>query len=374
MEYRKWKKIPIETSLLGFGSMRLKTVNGKIDEELGFKLVDQAYNNGINYFDMAMPYIDGQNESFMGRALKRYKRDTFYIATKLSLWMFNTKEEIEQVIDKQLKNLQTDYIDCYIMHALNKEKFEKIKRLGVMDIVESWRKQGKIKYIGFSFHDEYDVYKEILDFYDWDFCQLQLNYMDQDSQQGIKGYHDAFNKGIPVIVMEPVKGGDLANFNDKVSSIFYDYNKHASLSSWAFRWVGSLEGVKLILSGMNTTEQLKDNLNTFNNFKSLNNKEHDLISKVRAELKNIVEVGCTRCEYCLPCPYGVNIPGNFKIFNSYAMYKNEGSAKFQFKELKDNKADASICVSCGECLSKCPQSIQIPTQLARMLEELRFLK
>ncbi|MGI6710221.1 MAG: aldo/keto reductase [Bacilli bacterium] len=374
MEYRKWKKIPVETSLLGFGSMRLKTVNDKIDEELALKLVDYAYNNGVNYFDMAMPYLDGQNESFMGRALKRYKRDTFYIATKLSLWMFETKEEIEQVIDRQLENLQTSYIDCYLLHALNKEKFEKIKRLGVMDIVRKWKKEGKIKYIGFSFHDEYDIYKEILNFYDWDFCQLQLNYMDQDTQQGIKGYYDALNKGIPVIVMEPVKGGDLAKFNDKVSSIFYDYNKQASLSSWAFRWVGSLVGVKLILSGMNTLEQLKDNLKTFDNFKPLNEEEQVLVSKVKEELKKIVEVGCTRCEYCLPCPYGVNIPRNFKIFNNYAMYKNENSALFNFKELKKEKADASICVACGECISKCPQKINIPEELSRMLTEMRFLK
>lgn len=374
MEYRKWGKTNLKTSLLGFGSMRLKTINGKIDEALALDIIDKAYKGGINYFDMAMPYIEGQNESFMGRALKKYKRDTLYMATKLSLWMFDTREEIEQVIDKQLEALQTPYIDCYLMHALNKEKFEKIKSLNVMEIVEKWRAEGKIKYIGFSFHDDYDTYKEILDFYDWDFCQLQLNYIDQDTQQGIKGYHDAVEKNIPVIVMEPVKGGDLANFNESVASKFYDYDKDKSLSSWAFRWVGSLGGVKLILSGMNTMEQLDDNLNTFNKFVPLNKKEEEIISEVCCDLKKIIEVGCTKCEYCLPCPYGVNIPGNFSIFNEYAMYKNEGGAKFNFKMLKEKKASAEFCVSCGECLSKCPQTIDIPTQLKRMRDELRFLK
>lgn len=374
MEYRKWYDKKITTSLLGFGAMRFTTdKNGDIEKEKADALIKKAYDNGVNYFDTAMPYTDGKNEAFVGMSLKRFPRESFYLATKLSLGYLKTKEEVMNAIDQQLKTLQTDYIDFYLLHALNKDKLDTIKEWGIIDLLEKWKKEGKIRNIGFSFHDDYKTFKKILNMYPWDFCQIQLNYMDTEFQQGIKGYFDCEEKKIPVIIMEPVKGGKLANFNNEVSKVFTDYNSEVSLSSWALRYVGSLPGVKTILSGMNEMYQVEDNLKTFSNFIPLSPKEHSLVMSVKKKLKEVIEVDCTKCRYCLPCPYGVDIPGNFSIFNDFAMYKNENSVKWPFSNLLRNKADYSSCVECGECLPKCPQNINIPEELKRMQKEMKFL-
>ncbi|MFA7009642.1 MAG: aldo/keto reductase [Bacilli bacterium] len=374
MQYRKWYNKDITTSTLGFGAMRLKVINDEIDEDKGLALIDEAYKSGINYFDTAVPYTDGKNETFVGKALKRYPRDSFYLATKLTIRLYKTKEELEKVIDSQLQNLQTDYIDFYLMHALNKNTFQTIKEWKIMEIVEEWKKAGKIRHIGFSFHDDYETFKEIVDYYDWDFCQIQLNYMDDEIQQGIKGYHDLVKRQIPVVIMEPVKGGKLASFNEDVAQKFKEYAPQASLSSWAMRWVASLDGVKVILSGMNEMEQLEDNLKTFSDFKKLNVTEQKLIEQVKESLKKITEVGCTNCQYCMPCTVGVNIPGNFRIFNDYAMYRSEGDAKWHYHDFINKKANASLCIECGKCVPQCPQGIDIPNELKRMLTILPFLE
>lgn len=374
MEYRKWYEEEINTSLLGFGAMRLATIDGEIDKELGFKLFDEAYKNGVNYFDTAYPYTNKKNETFVGEALKRYPRDSFYLATKLSLFCFNTKEEAYASLENQLKTLQTDYVDFYLMHALDKKKFELIKEWKIMDKMLEYKKQGKIRHIGFSFHDSYEVFKEILDYFDWEFCQIQLNYMDQDIQQGLKGYYDLRERKIPVVIMEPVKGGKLANFNEKVAQYFKDYDETKSLASWALRWVGSLDGVKVILSGMNSMDQVKDNLETFNNFKPLNKEEMGLVEKVRTELKKVTKVGCTACKYCLPCPQGVNIPALFSIYNDYTMYKNKDNSEWIYSGLKNSNSTGLNCIGCGLCETKCPQGIKIPEVISEFYKDLSFLK
>ena len=374
MLYRDWYDKGIRTSLLGYGAMRLKTVDGEIDEKLGFELFDKAYKSGVNYFDTAFPYTDGKNEAFVGKALKRYPRDSFYLATKLSLFCFKTKEEVFASLDNQLKILQTDYVDFYLMHALDKHKFNQIKEWKVMDKMLEYKKQGKIKHIGFSFHDDYDTFKEILDYFPWEFCQIQLNYMDQSIQQGLKGYYDLVERKIPVVIMEPVKGGKLANFNKQVSHYFTDYAPDKSLASWALRWVGSLEGVKVILSGMNSMDQVDDNLKTFNNFEPLNKEEQELVEKVRVDLSKIIKVGCTSCKYCMPCPQGVNIPGLFNIYNSYAMYQDKGDVNWRHGMLKQNNESGLNCVQCGLCATKCPQGIDIPEKIAEFYKEFDFLK
>lgn len=373
MEKRRWYDKNIETSLLGFGAMRLTTIDGEIDEEKGFKLFDMAFENGVNYFDTAYPYTNRKNETFVGKALKRYPRDKFYLATKLSLNSFETKEEAMNSVDMQLKALQMDYIDFYLVHALSKTTFQKFKDWDMMKQVLKWKEEGKIRHIGFSFHDDYDTFKEILDYYDWEFVQIQLNYMDTDIQQGIKGYYDLLERKIPVVVMEPVKGGKLADFNKDVAADFKKYSND-SLAKWALRWVGSLEGVKVILSGMNEEEQVIDNLNTFKNFKPLNEEEQKLVTSVAEKLRKITKVGCTNCKYCLPCPNGVDIPRNFSIYNDYYMYNNKNSVMWPYSNLKKNNAFADMCVGCGLCSTKCPQGIDIPTELANMMKDMDFLK
>ena len=373
MEKRRWYDKNIETSLLGFGAMRLTTVNGEIDEEKGFKLFDMAFENGVNYFYTAYPYTNRKNETFVGKALKRYPRDKFFLATKFSLNSFDSKEAAMGSLDMQLKALQMDYVDFYLIHALNKNTFQKFKDWDLMKQVLKWKEEGKIRHIGFSFHDDYETFKEILNYYDWEFVQIQLNYMDTNIQQGIQGYYDLLERKIPVVVMEPVKGGKLADFNKDVAKDFKDYNDD-SLAKWALRWVGSLEGVKVILSGMNEESQVIDNLNTFKNFKPLNPEELKLVENVAEKLKKVTKVGCTNCKYCLPCPQGVNIPRNFSIYNDYYMYNNKNSAMWPFSSLKEAKATPDMCVECGLCVSKCPQGIDIPTELKNMMKDMEFLK
>lgn len=374
MEIRKWYDRDIETSLMGFGAMRLKTnENGEIDEELGFALFDKAYKNGVNYFDTAYPYTDKKNETFVGKALKRYPRESFYLATKLSLGMFKTREEALGSLDYQLKCLQTTYVDNYLLHALNKNSIQKIKDWDLINVLKQYKKEGKIHNIGFSFHDDYETFIEILNMYDWDFVQIQLNYMDTEIQQGIKGYYELKKRKIPVVIMEPCKGGKLASFNPSVSKYFLDFDNTKSIASWAYRWVGSLDGVKVILSGMNAMDQLDDNLKTFNNFVPLNEEEQALIQKVSTELRKITKVGCTACKYCMPCPKGVDIPQTFSIYNQYAMYLDKGGSKWVYSMLEDRNATAKNCVKCRLCVSKCPQGIDIPTEFDNFYKDLDFL-
>ena len=374
MEKRKWQKNNVETSLLGFGAMRLKTIDGQIDEEKGFALFDKAYYSGVNYFDTARVYTSGLNEGFVGKALKRYPRESFYLATKCSFMAIQTKEEFEGIIDKQLESLQVDYIDFYLMHALNKDRLKQIKEWDMMKTIVKWKEEGKIRHIGFSFHDDYDTFIEILDYFDWEFCQIQLNYVDQHLQQGIKGYYELEKRGIPAVIMEPVKGGKLAKFCDDVEKVFKDYDEEASIASWALRWVGSLPGVKVILSGMNEMEQVEDNLKTFENFKSLTVEEYEIIERAIETLKSREKVGCTKCEYCMPCPKGVNIPRNFSIYNDYAMYNDKNSLNWSIGELEKAGKGPSACVACGLCVKKCPQGINIPQVLKELKAEIEKKK
>lgn len=372
MNYRKWYGKNINTSLLGFGAMRLKTIDDEIDEEKGFALFDYAYKHGINYFDTAMPYTDGKNEAFVGRALKRYPRESFYLATKLTLRLFENREEVKKLIDKQLEILQTNYIDMYLLHAMNKDRIKTAKEWKIFELLEKWKEEGKIRNIGFSFHDDYDTFKELLDLYDWDFVQIQLNYLDTDFQQGLKGYYDSEKQKIPVVIMEPIKGGKLAGFNKDIENIFKDYSS-SSIASWALRWVGSLPGVKVILSGMNEMEQMIDNLETFNDFKPLEKEEQAIVSKAKAALQDVKAVGCTNCKYCLPCTVNINIPSYFSIYNNYRMYDNKEDAKQSFNRIKQRFAQPYECIECGKCVEDCPQKIEIPEELKRMMEELKFL-
>ena len=373
MDYRKWYDRDIKTSLLGFGCMRFKMKDGKIDGTKAQELIDIAYKNGVNYFDTAVPYLDRQSEEFLGRALKKYDRSSLFIATKLPVAEYKTSEEVEKAIDVHLKKLQTSYIDFYLLHAMSKERLKIVRDLGILDIVKKWKEQGKIRNLGFSFHDDYETFKEILDLYDWDFCQIQFNYIDKGIQQGMQGYQDLVDRKIPIIIMEPLKGGRLAHFNENVEAKFKAYNDD-SIVKWAFRWVASQKGIMTILSGMNEKNQLLENLEIFDNLQTLNSNEERLVEEVAKDLNNLQVVGCTKCQYCMPCPAGVNIPGNFTIINEHEMYKNNPSAIWEYRELEKSNSSSQSCISCEECLSKCPQHIDIPRELVKVTDLIQELK
>ena len=366
MEKRRLEKLNIETSLLGFGCMRFPTTpTGEIDEPVAEKMLDKAISEGVNYIDTAYPYHNGKSETFVGRVLQKYDRGSFYLATKLPVWLVNTLEDVDRLLEEQLKKLQTDYIDFYLLHALNKEHWDKMKEIGCLEHLEKLRAAGKIKYIGFSFHDSYEVFEDIISYRDWDFCQIQLNYMDAEEQAGLKGYELAASKNIPLVIMEPVKGGSLAVFAEDIMAKFHEIDAESSAASFALRWVGSLPGVKVILSGMSSMEQVEDNLNTFRAFKPLSEKEQETISQVTETLRDRVQNGCTGCRYCMPCPAGVDIPGCFSAWNTYHMYQNYNTVAWRWENDLGDKKQAKNCVKCGKCEQVCPQKLSIREDLAR---------
>lgn len=371
MEKRKMEKLGIETSLLGFGCMRFPTdKEGKIDEERAQKMLDEAIANGVNYIDTAYPYHNGESEPFVGKALKKYDRGSFYLATKLPAWLVKSKEDAEKYFNEQLERLQTDYIDFYLLHAMNKERWEAMKQLGVVDYCEKLKAEGKIRYFGFSFHDDYQVFEEILNAREWDFCQIQLNYMDTEEQAGMKGYLLAEKKQVPLVIMEPIKGGSLAAFSEDITAKLKALDKEASTASFAIRWVGSLPGVKVILSGMSSEEQVADNLHTFSEFKPLSAEEKQTIDQVVSLLKSRVQNGCTGCRYCMPCPAGVNIPGCFEVWNTYHMYQNYNVVKWEWENEVGEKAQAKNCIKCGKCEKQCPQKLSIRSDLEKVQRDL----
>ena len=356
----------LEVSLLGFGCMRFPEINGEVNIIETKRMMDYAYSKGVNYFDTAYPYHGGKSETIVRNIIKHYSRETFYLADKLPLWDCENNEDIDRIFHEQLEKCGVDYFDFYLIHAMNKDRLSKLKKLNVLNQLDKYKKEGKIHRIGFSFHDDLDTFKKCVDYYKWDFVQIQLNYMDINHQQGIEGYDILTEKGIPVIVMEPVRGGGLVKFNNSIEKLFIDYNDKDSIASWAFRWAGSLPNVKTILSGMSTMAQVQDNIKTFTDFAPLNLDEQKLIKRVRGEILDLSKVDCTSCNYCMPCPYGVDIPGNFRLYNAYSMYHNKGNIKWAYGNLVNNKTDASVCSECGECIPKCPQQIEIPTSLANM--------
>lgn len=371
MEKRRLDKLGIETSLLGFGCMRFPTLeDGKIDEILAEKMLDQAMAQGVTYYDTAFPYHNGDSEPFVGRVLNKYDRSSYYLATKLPVWMVETREDAEKIFEDQLKRLDKEYVDFYLLHALDKERFEKVKKLGLIEMCEKFRQEGKIWYLGFSFHDDYEVFEEIINSYDWDFCQIQYNYMDTDVQAGDKGYALAEQKGIPMVIMEPVRGGLLAGFSDDIEEMFRETRPDQSIASWALRWVGSHKNVKVILSGMSTPEQVEDNLKTFDHFEVLSEKEQDTVKRVVDTLKGRVQNGCTGCRYCMPCPSGVDIPGSFRIWNDYHIYQIYSFVQNRWEKELSADAKPENCVECGACEEQCPQKISIREHLKRVQAEL----
>lgn len=369
MEYTTLEKLGARVSRLGFGCMRFPTTpEGQIDEPRAAAMLDRAYRAGVNYFDTAFFYHNRTSEKFLGRALKAYPRESFYLATKLPMGIIDSFEQAKEIYEGQFVSLDTDYFDFYLLHALNRERFDFAVETGILGFLIEQQKLGRIRHLGFSFHDDYDAFEHILTYRDWDFCQIQFNYMDVDVQAGMKGYKLAEKLGVPVIVMEPVKGGSLATLSDEVTAPFKRERPEKSVASWAMRWVASLPNCRVILSGMSDEEQVEDNLATFDHPEPLSERELSVVDEVREQIRSRVFIGCTACRYCMPCPFGVDIPRNFRMMNEYAMYGSERRLSGVWEDLGEGRADR--CKQCGKCETACPQELPIRKKLHEIAERM----
>lgn len=376
MQYRKLVKNEGPVSLLGFGCMRLPLVaNGEpneIDVPAAEAMIERAMRAGVNYFDTAYRYIGGNSELFLGRTLKKYPRESFKLATKLPMGMIEDTAAGVRIYHDQLERLQTEYFDFYLLHGINRAGFQKAVDLGLLDYLIQEKIEGRIRHLGFSFHGAYEDFEYILTYRDWDFCQIQLNYMDTQIQAGVRGAQLAYARGIPLVIMEPVKGGSLSNFNPNAAQAMKDAAPNKSLASWAVRWVAEQPSVAVVLSGMSTMEQVEDNIETFEEYQPLSAEECKIIADTAEKIRASVRIGCTGCAYCMPCPFGVNIPRSFAIWNEYGMYNNAGSVKWGLSNLKEGEF-ASACRKCGACEPKCPQGLAIRDGLAAAAAELGAL-
>ena len=369
----------LQVSPLGFGCMRFPVIgndNSMIDEEQAIEMVHHAIDNGINYFDTAYPYhgydfsIGGASEPFLAKALKNGYREKVYIATKLPSWLVESRKDMERFLNEQLERLNTSHIDFYLLHGLDKINWEKLQRFGVLDFLDKAIESGKISYAGFSYHDESELFKEIVDAYDWTFCQIQYNYMDEEYQAGKEGLLYAAEKGLAVVAMEPLRGGTLVNgLPPAARDLMHQVRPGRTSVGWALQWLWKQAGVTMVLSGMSHLDHVKENLQLSNDYaqKQWTEQDEDALKKVIGIIRGKQMVDCTACNYCMPCPEGVNIPRNFALFNDYHMLQDP-AAKLRYQRLLSDEAKASNCIECGLCEPQCPQNIPIRAELKHVDE------
>ncbi len=394
-------------SLLGFGCMRwpmVKDAAGKdvIDQEAVNEMVDYALEHGINYFDTSPAYLQGQSERAAGIALSRHPRSSYYIATKLSNFGDRSREASIRMYEESFKEMQTDYFDYYLLHSIGRggEDFFRKRYVenGMMDFLREEKAKGRIRNLGFSFHGAKEAFDSFMRLYDegefvWDFCQIEMNYVDWKHADGIRNvnadylYAELEKRGIPVVIMEPLLGGRLANVPMGISRQMKMRDPDRSAASWAFRFCGSYPGVLCILSGMTSMDPLLENIKTFSHFEPLNAEELDFMERMAVQMKEYPLVNCTNCKYCMPCPWGIDIPGIFQHYNTSITNGTYAQSKEQkgYKKLRDayltsyDKAiptvrQADHCIGCGECMIHCPQSIAIPDELHRIDQYVERLK
>lgn len=366
MQYRQFGKLDFKVSALGFGAMRMPTIGGdpkNINEPEAIKMIRTAIDNGVNYVDTAYVYHGGMSEVLVGKALKDGYREKTKVATKLPVWELKTEADFDRLLDEQLGRLDIDAIDFYLLHALDKERWENLLKMNVFEHIRQYKASGKVKHIGFSFHDDAETFIKIVDAYDWDFCQIQYNFMDTENQAGLKGLEHAAEKNIAVIVMEPLRGGSLTKQPPEVVTDLWDQaDVKRTPAEWALKWVWNHPGVSVVLSGMSTMEQVNQNLKYADEsgINTMTPKELELVSKVKSAYESLIKVGCTGCSYCMPCPFGVNIPGNFGVYNEAFMFSSDiESKKNHYNHFMDASERASACQECGACEAECPQHLPI---------------
>ncbi len=376
MQYRKFGKLDWEVSALGFGAMRMPTLDGNsanIDEPEATRMLQYAIDQGVNYVDTAYPYHGGQSEILVGKALQGGYREKVKLATKMPSWLINETADFDKYLNEQLEKLQTDHIDFYLLHGLNADRWPKLNNLGVLDWAEKAIADGRIGYLGFSFHDKYPVFQQIVDDYDkWTFCQIQYNYMDIENQAGTKGLQYATEKGLAVVIMEPLLGGRLVNPPDPVQKIWDTAPTRRAPVDWALQWIWNQPEVSVILSGMSTMEQVEQNLISAEaSGVGVLSPEADLqlFDEVRIKYQELSPIDCTACEYCLPCTEGINIPENLQIYNQGIMYQDIDSARRSYTFIPE-EARANLCIQCLDCEQVCPQNIPISAWMDHIHEVL----
>jgi predicted aldo/keto reductase-like oxidoreductase len=369
MHYNKFGKVDFNVSILGFGAMRLplRKNTDEIDEETAMEMIYHAIDNGVNYIDTAYPYHNKKSESFLGKILHNGYREKVKLATKLPPWLVKTREDCERIFSEQCEKLQTDSIDFYLFHSLNKQTWENLKKLGAIEWAESKMADTSIGHLGFSFHGNHSDFIHIIDDYDWTFCQIQYNYIDIENQAGTRGLLHAASKGIAVVVMEPLLGGKLVKPPEYIKAIWDTAQNRHSPAGWALLWLWDQPAVTMVLSGMSAFNHVKENLYYADiwNPDILTDSERALYEKVRAEYNKLSPIPCTRCEYCKPCPSGVDITWNFNLYNDGVMYNSADAARREYMFMPEDKR-ADKCTGCGRCEELCPQGITISEWMPRV--------
>ena len=380
MQYRELVKNREKVSLLSYGCMRFPSKAMNIDKEKTFEQLKYAFDEGVNYFDTAYFYHKGKSEVVLGEFIKKFDiRDKIFIADKLPAFMVNKKEDIRKFFSTQLKRLDTSYIDYYLMHMLSSlEDWNRLKSFGIIEFIDEKKKTGEIVNVGFSFHGRPEEFIKILEDYNWDFCQIQFNYLDTKTQAGEKGLLRAYELGVGVVIMEPLRGGLLASkAPTKVKDIINHDKEKLSPAYWGLRFIMNYKEVATVLSGMNDIDHIKENVDVANNTlpDSLNETQIGLLDKVKNVYDELTKVPCTACNYCMPCPFGVDIPGTFSDYNSKYFFGKFTMSRFMYIGksigfLGDKKSGANQCVACGKCAKHCPQNIDIPAKLKEAHREL----
>jgi predicted aldo/keto reductase-like oxidoreductase len=369
MQYHQFGKLDWEVSALGFGCMRLPTKGGheNIDEPEATRMLRYAMDHGLNYMDTAYPYHGGNSELLVGRVLKDRYREKIRLATKMPCWLVKATEDFDRYLNEQLERLQTDHIDFYLLHALNGKTWPKMHDLDVLEWAEKAIADGRIRYLGFSFHDKYEVFKEIVDAYDWTFCQIQYNYMDVENQAGTKGLKYATSKGLAVVIMEPILGGRLVNPPQPIQDLWNTAARKRAPADWALQWLWNQPEVSVVLSGMSTMQHVEENIASANasGIGTLTEEDLALIERVRDRYQELCPIPCTKCEYCMPCPNGVDIPRNLETYNQGVMYDKPDFVRREYTWIPE-EARANACIQCRECEELCPQGILISEWMPRV--------